>query len=321
MARPFAERFAAADWLREAEAWIVDRLELRGHRITGTVEQSRVRPWSTQLKVPTDAGVVWFKANCAAMAFEAGLHAELARLVPDAVDAPWAIDVARGWMLTTDRGATLGDSHEPTSDDWRYVLAEAARMQRGLAGHREELLATGMPDCSPATVVDRFDRLVEIFDDFPAGHPSHAPPELGQRLRSTRPAIVDATQLLEASTLPSTWQHGDLHPWNVFAIGGGALRLFDFGDAQWAHALEILSVPYGWISSMTELSWPAIAEAYCEVWDVEHAELAATWQATGLAQPVNRAITWLAALEDATAAEWLEWGDAPLHHLTRVLDP
>ena len=54
-------------WRAGAEAWISRRLAERSVAIVGPVRQPRVRPWSTQLTVPTDAGEVWFKANCPPM--------------------------------------------------------------------------------------------------------------------------------------------------------------------------------------------------------------------------------------------------------------
>jgi hypothetical protein len=320
MGRPFSERVVGDDWRQDAESWIREQLETHGHRLSGPIQQPRVRPWSTQLTVPTDAGPLWFKANCAALAFEPSLHDELARLAPDSVDAPYAIEAGLGWMLTRDRGSTLGDSHEPTVDDWRQVLGEAALMQRTMAGEQQRMLATHLPDCSPPTVVDRFDRLVEILGGLPEDDPSRVDSDLGSRLRATRPAIVDAVDELTESTLPTTWQHGDIHPWNVFAVTPGSLRVFDFGDGQWAHAAELLSVPYGWITQRTELSWPDVREAYCEAWGIEPDELESQWKATGYTQPVNRAMTWWSCLAEASAAEWAEWGAAPLHHLSRVLD-
>lgn len=321
MGRPFSEHVASAEWRSEAETWIAEQVDRHGHTLTGEVEQSRIRPWSTQLKVPTDVGIVWFKANCPAMQFEPALHTALSRLVSGSVDEPYAVDVERHWMLTADRGATLGDRHEPTIADWRQVLAEAARLQRAVAGHRGEMLATGLPDCSPATVPERFDRLVDTFADLPDQHPAFVPPELEGRLRATRPAIVDAAQTLAESPVPVSWQHGDLHPWNVFDVGAGSLRVFDFGDAQWAHAVEVLSVPYGWITTQTTIEWTDVVGAYRDEWGITADELEVLWTATGRTQPVNRALTWWRCLEQASAAEWLEWGDAPLHHLSRVLDP
>lgn len=318
MSRPFSERVAHDDWHRDVEDWVRTSLAGSGYAVAGPIEQLRIRPWSTQLAVQTDQGRVWFKANCASLAFEPLLQAELARLLPDAVDAPLAIDADRGWMLTLDRGATLADATDVDTASWRQVMTRAAHLQQATAGHREALLAAGLPDCGPETVVPRFERLIEILAELPYAHPSHVPPHLRDRLVGQRSAIADAAAHLAASSLPVTWQHGDLHPNNVFARDG---RLFDFADGQWAHAVEVLSVPYGWITSQTTLAWPDVLEAYCETWGVPMVEVQSLSAAATLTQPVNRTLLWWTCLQEATAAEWAEWGSAPLHHLTRVLDP
>lgn len=318
MARPFSERVAGEDWRGEAETWVLAELARHGLEVVGPVQQPRIRPWSTQLTVPTSGGTVWFKANCPAMAFEPRLQALLADLLPGSVDAPLAID-ERGWMLTQDRGTTLSDDHEPTLEDWQRVLTQAALMQRALAGHRDEVLGVGVPDCSPATVPGRFDRIVDTLAGLPAEHPSYVPPELEGRLRVKAPEVADAARRLDESPLPTTWQHGDLHPRNVLTVDGD-LRVFDFGDSQWSHAVEVLSVPFGWVTTYTSLAWRDVLEPYCDVWGTTPEALADDWRAASLTQPVNRTLLWWVALEQATAAEWAEWGEAPVHHLTRVLD-
>jgi hypothetical protein len=318
MSRPFSERVGHDDWRREAEAWVRAELERVGVDVTGPIVQPRIRPWSTQLTAPTTSGQVWFKANCPYLAFEPRLQDVLAGIAPDAVDAPIAVDPDRGWMLTADRGTTLGDTHEPTADDWGQVLRGAAALQRVVVANEDAVLGTGLPDCRPSTVPGRFSRLVEIFAGLPDDHPAHVPPELETRLRAARGAVEDAAQQLDESSLPSTWQHGDLHPWNVFAADG---RLFDFGDGQWAHAAEVLCVPYGWIMQRGEVPWPALLEEYADAWGVSPADLESQWQATSLTQPVNRTVLWWGVLQEATAAEWAQWGDSILHHLTGVLEP
>jgi len=318
MGQPFSQRVADPTWRAEAESWIAARLDDSGWHLTGTIEQPRIRPWSTQLVVPTSGGALWFKANCRPMAFEPALHATLARLAPDEVDTPVAVDADRGWILTADRGTTLGDSHEPQLGDWQAVVRNAARLQQGLLGHRDDLLASGLPDCSPATVPTRFDRLLRLLTESSDDHPSLLGDDVAEQLQARRPFVAEAAELLEASSVPSTLQHGDLHPWNVFAVDGG-LRIFDFGDAQWAHALEVLSVPFGWVTSRSSLSWPAVERVYADEWGLDPDTFAALVRAAGLTQPVNRAFTWWTALQSATAAEWQEWGDAPAHHISNVL--
>lgn len=317
MDRPFSERVAQDDWRRDVGDWIRRELARTGREVTGTIEQPRIRPWSTQLTVPTDDGLMWFKANCPAMVFEPALQAELARLAPDAVDLPYAVAPDQGWMLTVDRGGTLADQETVTLDDWIRVVQQAAALQQVAATAGESLLATGLPDCGPATVVDRFDRLIDVFSALPEEHPAHVPPGLRSQLVAVRPRIIAAADVLASSPVPVTWQHGDLHPNNVFARDG---HVFDFGDAQWAAAVEVLSVPCGWITTLTEIAWPDVLDAYCDAWGTTAEAIAPEREAAALTQAVNRSLLWWRCLQDATAAEWAEWGDGPLHHLSRVLD-
>lgn len=319
MGRPFSERVAHDDWRHAAERWTRDALTSRGVEVVGRVEQRRIRPWSTQLTVPTDAGRVWFKAGCSSMAFEPALQVALARLAPGTVDEPWAVDLERGWMLTVDRGATLGDTIEPTVDDWCQVLTRAAGLQRVARDHEAELIGTGLPDCRPATVVDRFDRFVDVLSALPDEHPGHVSPELRADLVAVRPRLVDAVATLQGSSLPATWQHGDLHPHNVFARDG---RFFDFGDGQWAHAAEMLSVPQACVEQQQPpVAWPDVLAAYADAWDVGEDDLADQVRAAALTQPVNRTLLWWRCLEEATAAEWGEWGESVLRTFVRVITP
>lgn len=320
MGRPFSERVTTDDWRRDVESWIAERVVGLGRVVTGSVEQPRVRPWSTQLVVPTDAGRLWFKANCAATRFEPAVQAELARLAPHAVDAPCALDAGRGWMLTRDRRRTLGETGELTTRDWARIVVDAARIQQAVTPHRDTLLGAGLPDHSPHTVPERLDRIVEVFSTHPEDHPAHVDAELRERLRARRPALERAADLLSDGPLPVTWQHGDLHPGNVFALPDGSLRMFDFGDGQWAHAAEVLCVPYGLISAAA-LPWPTVLEAYAGEWDVAPAVLQSLVDAAALTQAVNRAAGWSSFLDEATAREWAQWGDRPVHHLSRVLEP
>ena len=127
---------------------------------------------------------------------------------------------------------------------------------------------------------------------------------------------------LLAGPLPSTLQHGDLHPWNVFATQDG-LRFFDFGDAQWAHALEVLAVPYGYSSRVTHHPWDAILDAYAEVWSdvLDRASLEALMVPAMVTHAVNRSFTWLGALEGAQPDELREWGDSSVYWLRLALQP
>ncbi len=317
----FSVLVSSAEWRADVEEWVQDRVEENGHRVTGPLDQRRVAPWSTQIVVPSDVGPLWFKALCPSMAFEPALQELLARLAPDDVDRPFAIDARRGWMMTFDRGRTLSESHEPTLDDWSAVVVTMADLQRAIAPHRDAVLATGVQDCSPATVPAHFDALVDGLSVLPPDHPSHVDADLRVELLAVRPKLVDVCAQIEQGPMSATIQHGDLHPGNVFVADGGALRIFDFGDTQWSLPVEVLSVPFG-MTEQQGVPWRPVIDAYAERWRdlVDARSLNAMWEASAFTQPVNRAQTWWGALVGATGEELADWGIAPLHHLRRVLE-
>ena len=318
MDQAFSSLVTSAAWRHEVEAWIHDRAEESRRRLSGPVEQVRVRPWSTQLTVPTDQGKLWFKANTPTMAYEAGAHALLSRVSPEHVAAPLAVDPTRGWILTADRGPTLGSLRHATTDDWVDVVQNAAALQRSLVDHRDGLVGLGVHDCSPARVPERFDSLVEQLCNLPSGHPSHLGPDERAALEARRPEVVEAAVVLDRSGVPSSLQHGDVHPKNAFAD----LKLFDFGDVQWAHVVEVLRVPYGIIRGDDAVEWAPVRDAYFEVWgDVaDRRTMAALFEATAFTQAVNRCLVWLDSVAFADPDELAEWGVAPRHQLMRVVD-
>ncbi|KQU70562.1 hypothetical protein ASD62_05595 [Phycicoccus sp. Root563] len=322
MGELFSTRVAGEAWRGEATRWVEEELRRVGRRVTGPLEQPRIRPWSTQLVVPTDRGRVWFKANCASAAFEPAVHAALARLEPTEVEAPLAVDAGRGWMITADRGATLGDSRDATLEDWQGLLTAAATVQRRTAAHRDELVGAGLPDCSPPTVPARYLWLVDELAALPDGHPSHLTAEEAGSLRSRIGDVEAAVAALVAGPLPSSLEHGDLHPRNVFVVDG-ALRFFDFGDAQWAHVLEVLAVPHGYSTRVTHHPWDALLDAYARVWaDVlDRDSLESLMGPAMVTHAVNRSFTWLGAIRGAQPDELAEWGDSPLYYLRLTHEP
>jgi len=323
---PFSVEVTSEAWRADAEAWIGDALTARGRSVALT-EQPRVRPWSTQLVVdaegPAGPERFWFKANCRAQAFEPALQSLLAELAPDDVDVPVAADPARGWMLTADRGPTMADRHRPREADWTRVIGEWARLQRRLAGRSAEVLAAGVPDCSPATVPARFAELLEVVLGLPAEHPASPDPATADALAAAAGRVERAAATLASSPMPPALQHGDLHPGNVFATGADdSLRIFDFGDAQWAHPIEAVLVPIA-VMEHNGLDPASSMAAFRTAWSPIAPDDDAAWAALVAAaettHAVNRAFTWWGCLGQATDDEMADWGEAVLRHLSRVL--
>ena len=94
-------------WRVEADSWAEARLEELGLERTGAIEQPHVRPWSTVLRIPTDAGDVWFKANMPGLEHEARLAGMRAALA----------DVARPDAATVLASATLAAARDVEEGD------------------------------------------------------------------------------------------------------------------------------------------------------------------------------------------------------------
>lgn len=307
---PFSEAVATKEWLVEATVWVAAVMREHGQEIVGPVRQVRVRPWSTQLVVPTTLGHLWVKQGPPALAYEGPLQMLVARLAPGAVEKPLAVDEATGRFLMPDYGPSVRDQGWDGVTDWCAVVALAARAQRHLVPHAAALVAAGIPDGSPATAVARFDALIAAEPDDVAR---------AARLTRSRPLLLESCEALLASPFPTTWNHGDLHLGN--AVGGGrttddALRLIDLGDGDLSCALEVLAVPRRVIED--DETWRAVLATYCEAWDVEASTGAALWEHVERLHAVNRTFAWRRALSEASAAEAERWLPDPDHLLTQL---
>jgi Ser/Thr protein kinase RdoA (MazF antagonist) len=200
------------------------------------------------LRVPTADGPVWFKASAAALAHDGPVTEALARIRPDAVLTPLALDVERGWLLLPDGGETLRQVRERERDPRRWIEAFAlyAELQIAAAPRVDELVSAGLPD----------QRLARI-------------PELARDL-----GVDDAELLCEqlaAFGIPESVQHDDFHDSNVFVVGDGC-RIFDWGDACASHPFCSLTVGLRAFTYWRELGAedPDVQrarEAYLEPWE------------------------------------------------------
>ncbi|MER6593496.1 phosphotransferase [Micromonospora purpureochromogenes] len=307
--------WADPHWQATALEWVADRLDRSGRRVTGPVEP-RVRPWSLVWRVPTDNGDVWFKANNPGTRHEAGLLAELARLTPDRVLHPIAVDTGRGWSLLPDGGPSLRDTlaAEPDLSRWERLLPGYAALQLTVAPHAQRLLALGVPDHRPAGLPERFEVLLDDEEALLLGAENGMDPELHQRLRAYRGEFEALCGRLADFGVPASIQHDDLHDGNVFVAADG-YRFFDWGDASVAHPFGTLLVALRSVAYAGELSAddPALLrlrDAYLEAW-TDRYDRAALREAAELAMrvtTVSRALSWQRALvtSDPARAEYAE---------------
>lgn len=239
----------ALDWIRAAPAG-------EGTVVHGPLVPHRLRFWSAVFTVETARGRLWFKATNPGQAFEAGLLAELARLMPQHVVNPVAVDRSRGWLLLPDGGTVLAARERTAPADWHELLIRAAQLQAGTAPHADKLLAAGLPLLTPEQGTRYAAELIDALAMLPASHPQHLHAAQAGHLAAGLHTAGRAFRDLEAVGIPLCLQPNDVTPQNAFRDAAG-LRLFDFGDAFWSHPFAVLQVPM----RMACGSWPRPAPA------------------------------------------------------------
>ena len=223
-------------WLVAAREWIHRRVEELDAAVTGPIDQPHVRPWATAMRVPTDAGPVWFKANAPVLAHEAAVVSVIASRRPDSVPELLAADLERGWMLMGDGGLRLREivERERSLHRWLELLPRYAQLQIDLAGQADELVGAGAPDRRLAVLASQYERLIEDgVEGLPEGD--------RRRLGALTARVREMCDQLAAYALPETIQHDDLHDGQVF-VRDGRYLFFDWGDACVSHAFFTMAV-------------------------------------------------------------------------------
>ena len=224
------DRWLTPDFTAAAHAWIDDRLAGLGRTRTGEIGQPHVRDWSTVMRVPTDDGTVWFKANEESLVHEAAVLELVASRSAGRVPAPLVRDPDSGWMLLADAGARLREAiaEEGNLDRWHDVLEACARVQIACEDDVDELLALGLPDCRLAALPGAYAALLSGLDDVDPRLPG-------------ADAIQVLCDQLAAFGIRETVQHDDLHDGQVF-LGAGIHQVLDWGDACVSHPFFTLAV-------------------------------------------------------------------------------
>lgn len=319
---PWAQEVATAGL-----AWARRRLARLGTPETGAPERVKASAWSLVYRIPTDGGVVWFKASGGDTRYEAGLAQALATWVPEAVLMPLSVEPDRGWQLLPDGGTPLRALAANTDHRaWERFAAGYAELQRRVTPYAAQLLALGVPDHRPAAMPGHFDALL-ADPAVPIAAPRRA------ALAASRDRYVEACARLAGAGPAPTVQHDDLHSNNVLPgaasgvdgpldrrlgsaapAGSPGDRFFDWGDASVGHPFTSLLVLLRAMAATFEVTAddPAVRrlrDAYLEPWGLgdDGRELAglAVWTGT-----VGRALAWRRALVAAGPAELAEFGDA-----------
>ena len=296
-------------WRQEATRWIRARLAEKGIHPTGGIEQPHVRPWSTVMKIPTEAGVYYFKANAPDLVREAAVTEYLTRFRPELFPELIAADVQRGWLLMEDAGTPLRQyiREEKSFARWDEVMPLFTQLQKDLAAHVPELLATGIMDRRLERLPELFEALVEDRGAYMIDQEESLTAEEGERLKDSVPQFWEMCKEVAALGIPESIHHDDFHDGNIF-LKGSRVLFTDWAESAVTHPfLSLVVMLRGAGNSLETFSedgmeagpdTPEIVELrrlYLRQW-TEYAPLPELERIARIAERklgyVNRALTW-----------------------------
>lgn len=235
-------------WQKQAHDWIRTEAERNSIRLTGRIEQPHVYHWSTVMRVPSNEGMIFFKATAGETIYEIALTQKLASWFPEYLPDLIAVDAGRGWMLMRDGGEQLRASIRPTKNimPWESVIGRYAELQIGIAEHVDELLALGIPDHRLAVLPALYTRLLTDRKSLMIGEEKGLTVEEFDQLQGMTRRLEEICVELDKFGIPESINHGDFHDGNVL-VKNGRITFFDWGDADVTHAFVSLRT---WFVSM-----------------------------------------------------------------------
>lgn len=307
-------------WLEEAALWIRAKLARLGMEVTGDIEQVRVRPWATALRIPTEGGNVWFKASIPALAQEAAVTRVLAQHRPDCVPELLDTDSERGWMLIRDAGppleALLGTS--AYEEHWEQALAVYGELQIDLAEHVDELLEAGAVDRRLSALPVLYEAVLADAEVLLVGMPDGLTEEQVKELRGLARDLPAQCDELTAYGIPETIQHDDLGDADV-RIRDRGYRFIDWGDACISHpfftmtvTLRVIAWRLGFGLEATAPELERFRDAYLEPWTrfAPRSELGAAFPHAVRLGKLFRAFSYHLTIPSLPAAHRAEYADA-----------
>ena len=219
-------------WYDQAVAWIREQIASLGYTITGEIVQVKVRVWSEVMRVPTDGGMLYFKAVPTYFAYEPRMTQLLYHYAPTQTPPLLVVDEQRLWMLMQDAGTVMRGERDPKR--WETMLTLYAQLQMKLIDHVDELLAADVPD-------GRLLKLPRIYEDVLAdrqflllGQEKGLPMHEYEQLLSMTPQVEEMCAKLASYDIPETLHHDDLHGNNVL-WNGETYIFFDWSDSFVTH--------------------------------------------------------------------------------------
>lgn len=294
------------DWQAEAKAWIHSALEKNHLQLIGDIEQPHIRPWSTVMTVPTNAGTLYFKASASLFAHETALTDYLARFRPEIFPELLAVDTKRHWMLMRDAGTPLRQfiRTEKSIALWKDVLPLYVNLQKAMAERTTHLLALGVMDRRLARLPAMFENLIADASAMMLDQEESLTSDEYSRLKGYGPEFARMCEKLTSFGIPETIHHDDFHDGNIFVQSNGKIILTDWGESAITHPFFTLVVIMRSVDNSMGMDFSPesedVRDMYLQYW-TSYAPIDDLRSIVKLAQRigyVNRALTWKMSLDD-----------------------
>jgi hypothetical protein len=306
--------WARPGWHNTAMAWVAEQLVRLDYAPTGPAEQVRVSIWSSVYCVPTDRGLLYFKAASPTFGFEPALTRTLAGLFPSFTPAVLAVDADRGWMLQADGGISQRDEivERKRWDEIETYLPEFAALQIAAVSHVDALLAAGCLDWRLGRLPALFDALVADEAVLCPGQEDGVPEHEYAQLHALGPEVRGMCAELAAYGVPETLHNDDFYPGNVLVAPDGRYRFFDWAESAVTHPFCSMMIALRWarlVIGSDDATLDRLRDAYLEPW-TRFALLPALREAFALAHRLGyltRALTYyqlLSGLEPRLRPEY-----------------
>lgn len=216
-------------WFDVACSWIEH--VMRASKLPAPLEIRQLRTWASScvLQVATQTGDYYFKALPRSGGVEWAVTNYLADHFVDTLPHIVAVQPEHGWLLMA---ACTGRSLEQITDValWERAASQYARLQVACIGRVDALKQLGCP-------VRDLDALAQSIESLAGDVDALRPGEVGgltraecERFSRVAPLLRRRCRALAAYGMPSTIEHGDLWPGNIF-VDAESCVVIDWEDA------------------------------------------------------------------------------------------
>lgn len=292
------------DWQAEAHAWIRSTLAKNDLQLTGEIEQPHIRPWSTVMNIPSNTGILYFKASASVFAHETALTNYLAKFRPQLFPELIAVDPERSWMLMRDSGTPLRHfvRTDKSIERWQKVMPLYVDLQKDLTPHIDDLLALGVIDRRLVKLPALFETLIADEESMLLDTEDSLTTKEYSRLKRSIPEFTALCEKLASYGIPETIHHDDFHDANIF-IKDEQVIFTDWGESAVTHPFFTLVVIMRSVDNSFGMDFSPqselVRDMYLEHW-TSYAPLEQLRSIVQLAQRigyVNRALTWKMSIE------------------------